>query len=550
MSGASGALFLAACLAAAEEEIQSVLRLKVSPGAIALLASHTADASAAERLQAALRDPDPRVRGVAARVVNLGGLSALLPDAAAALAAESDPDAAREQARLLISLGGETYDDGVRAAATRLAPSLDGDLARTAARVRGGAALTLYFSSSRSLDLSPSDRKAFFRLASRGKKDSLTAAAALALGRDDVLSWQAILAVSTELQADLDEGVPVSALASGNGIVRGEACWYLAKRYSDHKPGDVAPILAAIPPAGSPAGDDNPELQFGAEMLRRVLGEPPVEDEAWIACVASDPHCSNDVDLHLDADLEQGPLFRYLTPKEREALLIRNAGGHRPGSARPRDPAPHPNLRLVTGIPRGVASSLFEIGSCDSSAIRRRLSLATLEFRADGLPAHAWVLAAPDGKWCERIANTLFLLSLAPGDESVAPGDKRTYLALHDREAIVCAEEDTPVSGPRGGDPLRVRASVVAPRLKKKVEPSYPAEARKAGEEGVSIYEAVISATGCVWDLRLLKSSTPRLDVLGMDAISQWKYEPATLDGRPVRVYLTVTVTWGLGKKR
>jgi outer membrane biosynthesis protein TonB len=33
---------------------------------------------------------------------------------------------------------------------------------------------------------------------------------------------------------------------------------------------------------------------------------------------------------------------------------------------------------------------------------------------------------------------------------------------------------------------------------------------------------------------------------MGMEAISRWQYQPATLDGRPVRVYLTVTVTFRL----
>jgi TonB family protein len=551
-SGASGALFLAACFAAAEEEIESLLRLKGSPGSIALLASHTSKPAAVERLQSALRDPDPRVRGVAARVVNLGSLSALVPDAAAALEKESDAEAAREQVRLLIAHGGGTYDEAIRAAGKRLAPSLDSLVVRTVARVRGAAALPLYFSSLRELSLTDHDRKTFFRLASRGEKDSLNAAAALALGRNDALSWKAILSVSTELQAPLDEGVLVSALPSENGTVRGEAAWYLAKRYCETQPGNMAPVLAAVPAGGAPAGGDNPELRFGAEMLRRVLGEPPVEDKTWIACIASNLDCYVDAELHLDSDLEASPLFPYLTLAEREALLIRNAGGaagRRPGFTRPH-PDDRPHLRLVSGIPRGVASSLFDVAGCRSSAIHRRLSLATLEFRADGLPAHAWVLAAPEGKWCERVANTLFLLSLAPGDASIAPGDKRSYLALYDPESIVCGEEDFPVSGFPATDPLRVRSRVAAPRLKKKVEPSYPAEARKAGEEGMSVYEAIISASGCVQDVRLVKSSTPRLDVLGMEAVSRWKYEPATLDGRPVRVYLTVTVTWGLGQKR
>ena len=50
-------------------------------------------------------------------------------------------------------------------------------------------------------------------------------------------------------------------------------------------------------------------------------------------------------------------------------------------------------------------------------------------------------------------------------------------------------------------------------------------------------------------DLRLLKSSTPTLDVVGMEAVSRWKYAPAPLNGRTVRVYLTVTVTYRLNRR-
>ena len=69
---------------------------------------------------------------------------------------------------------------------------------------------------------------------------------------------------------------------------------------------------------------------------------------------------------------------------------------------------------------------------------------------------------------------------------------------------------------------------------------------RRNHEQGVSLYEGIITTTGCVTDLRLLKSSSPVLDIMGMEAIAQWRYQPATLNGRPVRVYLTVTVTFRL----
>jgi periplasmic protein TonB len=102
-------------------------------------------------------------------------------------------------------------------------------------------------------------------------------------------------------------------------------------------------------------------------------------------------------------------------------------------------------------------------------------------------------------------------------------------------------------TGPGAGDePLRVGGDVKAPVLLQKIEPSYPEAARKARMEGVVILEAIITAEGAVQDVKVLKSVNPLLDASAVRAVTQWKYKPATLNGRSVRVYLTVTVTFNL----
>jgi len=102
-------------------------------------------------------------------------------------------------------------------------------------------------------------------------------------------------------------------------------------------------------------------------------------------------------------------------------------------------------------------------------------------------------------------------------------------------------------TGPGMGDePLRVGGEVKAPLLLNKVEPGYPEAARKARMEGVVIIEAIITAHGSVEEVKILKSVNPLLDASAQRAVSQWKYRPATLNGRAVRVYLTVTVTFNL----
>lgn len=96
------------------------------------------------------------------------------------------------------------------------------------------------------------------------------------------------------------------------------------------------------------------------------------------------------------------------------------------------------------------------------------------------------------------------------------------------------------------GEPLRVGGEVKAPVLTNRVEPTYPEAARKARMEGVVILEAIITASGAVEDVKVLKSVNPLLDASAVRAVQQWRYKPATLNGRAVRVYLTVTVTFNL----
>lgn len=60
------------------------------------------------------------------------------------------------------------------------------------------------------------------------------------------------------------------------------------------------------------------------------------------------------------------------------------------------------------------------------------------------------------------------------------------------------------------------------------------------------ILEAVITATGAVEEIRVIRSVHPLLDESAERSVCQWIYRPATLHGRPVRVFLTVTVDFRL----
>jgi protein TonB len=57
--------------------------------------------------------------------------------------------------------------------------------------------------------------------------------------------------------------------------------------------------------------------------------------------------------------------------------------------------------------------------------------------------------------------------------------------------------------------------------------------------------EAEISKDGSVQSLRVI-SGHPLLNQAALDAVRQWKYRPTLLNGEPVEVLTTITVTFTL----
>ncbi len=537
---------------ASADELAKLLARPVSPGSLAMLARQAGKPGVRERLEAGLRSTDAASRGAAARVLDVSMERAAAPATREALAQETDAGAATEEMQTLLALGGPDSDADVLKAAGRFSPGLNAALVLLIARARATAALPLYFDTLRELDLSAHTRQLFFTEATRGRPDALIAAAALAFGHRDAPAWQAVLNAASELGIEIQSSLLASALRSDQTVFRGEASWYLAKNYCGKTPSDAAALLADLA-QGEPSSSMtvDPELHFGTELLRRVLGQAPVEDGAWIACLESSTTC------HLDSDFGSSPLLAYLTDREREAVDRRNAAAHpdaKEDKDKTRDKKPGSTsenqtlLRLVTGLPPGIATDLFRLESCTSGLVGHEFGVAVIEFRPDGIPRHVEIKLAPDQEACGRIAGTLFLMSRAPDAVPDPSTDRTAYLVPTLLAALECPDA-IPNPGPgaeAGSNVVRVRGKVEAPKLTQRVQPAYPSSLRKRGEEGVSLYEAIITTTGCVSELRLVRSSYPELDMLGMEAISQWRYTPARLDGRPVRVYLTVTVTFRL----
>jgi protein TonB len=93
--------------------------------------------------------------------------------------------------------------------------------------------------------------------------------------------------------------------------------------------------------------------------------------------------------------------------------------------------------------------------------------------------------------------------------------------------------------------PFRTGGDVQAANLIYQVNPVYPALARQTRIQGVVVMEAVISKDGAVDRLRVI-SGHPFLSQAAIDAVKQWKYRPTMLNGEPVDVITTITMTFTL----
>jgi protein TonB len=89
--------------------------------------------------------------------------------------------------------------------------------------------------------------------------------------------------------------------------------------------------------------------------------------------------------------------------------------------------------------------------------------------------------------------------------------------------------------------PLPVGGDVKQARLLKSVPPVYPSAARTQHLSGVVKIDALIDATGNVSTVKVI-SGPGLLHQAALEAVKQWKYEPAELDGKPTPVHLTVTL--------
>ena len=97
---------------------------------------------------------------------------------------------------------------------------------------------------------------------------------------------------------------------------------------------------------------------------------------------------------------------------------------------------------------------------------------------------------------------------------------------------------------PKLGAPIS--HGVSAATLRREVPPIYPATARTMRIQGRVVLEIVVLEDGSVAVDKVI-SGQPLLSPAAVEAVRKWRYQPATLNGKPIRVKTQVTVDFRLG---
>jgi TonB family protein len=127
--------------------------------------------------------------------------------------------------------------------------------------------------------------------------------------------------------------------------------------------------------------------------------------------------------------------------------------------------------------------------------------------------------------------------------------DKQETVACDKKRAAVESPkpgfaERTP---PTGKPTYRVGNGVKPPKVLRDPDPEYSEIARAQQWQGICVFQMVVDQQGTPSDIAVLKPCGWGLDENAYNALVKWRFRPATLEGDPVPVMITVEIAFHLG---
>jgi TonB family protein len=153
----------------------------------------------------------------------------------------------------------------------------------------------------------------------------------------------------------------------------------------------------------------------------------------------------------------------------------------------------------------------------------------------------AWVKSAePVPEWRERAAAAA--VAVQPAGVTIQKLGKTksgaTGQALDDAVAAATTPFNDKV--------YRIGSGVSAPFLAYDPDPQFTPEAKKAKYQGVCLVELIVDENGNPRNVRVVRPLGMGLDQKAIEAVSQYRFKPATMGGKPVPVKVNIEVNFKL----
>ncbi|HEX9160249.1 MAG TPA: energy transducer TonB [Thermoanaerobaculia bacterium] len=483
-----------------------------------LTAVSQGDAKSAETaVSIALKSDDPRLRAVAARVANVRRMTPLAGAISALADREPDVNAAREELRAMVMLGGLRQVDRAFYISDRFSKRLDPEVATAAAHVGGAAAVDAYFAAMLKRNI---DRYDFFLAALWNRPEAVPAVASRLLA-NDADGFETLLYMNRfEPRLLIDTNTLKAALVSTNLELRGDTVWYLLHQALKPNANLDPQLKDAVAAMRVPR--DDASLIASVELLRRAIGLPHREFNEFRFALAND---TTQVRI-------------YLAPKN--ILNLMSEGERRAATAligedKEGQSINLPPFVLPSPLPEGMAAAIMSITGCREGW----LGNAKVKIDESGYVTSRDLSSVSTSDACRRALDMLMQYSIVENSLITAPRQSDSVSLVRAASGPMCFDEarvaSIPIAYVYGSPSMRL------PRVSRRANVVWPAGVPKSSIDVV--VETMVTAQGCVRAARLIKpAANAAVNAAALVAAQQWQFEPAMINTFPIDMLYDVTV--------
>jgi TonB family protein len=172
--------------------------------------------------------------------------------------------------------------------------------------------------------------------------------------------------------------------------------------------------------------------------------------------------------------------------------------------------------------------------------------LVSLVVDEHGLPQHVQLLRGLGDGLNENAVESVKKYVFKPATENGKPVAVWLNVEVNFQLADGTAQTQGPilVAGEAANGVKPIGGDVKGPILSYAPEPGYSPEAKAAKFEGVVMVSIIVDKNGIPQNVHVTRGVGLGLDEKAVDAVKQYKFKPATENGKPVAVYLNVEVNF------